>query len=81
MIEVTNNRCFVLWTIDKRDKIRHDSTVFTSAHACITEGERQQNKGLIVDYNYSVVMCPQIAGELPRIKELTSQPRAPNIEL
>lgn len=80
-IEVTHNRCFVLWTQDKRGKVRHDPTVFTSAHACIQEGERQKDKGTIDDYNYSVVMCPQINGEHPRENVLTSIGRAPSIEL
>jgi hypothetical protein len=81
MVEITEKRCFVLWTEDKRGNIRFDPTVFTSAHALITHAEQQKDKGAIADYNYSVVFCPQIRGELPKEKVLTSEGRAPSIEL
>jgi hypothetical protein len=81
MVEVTTKRCFVLWTSDKRGNVRHDPTVYTSAHACIEAGERQKDKTQIEDYNYSVVMQPQIGGDMPKIKFLTSNPRADTISL
>jgi hypothetical protein len=82
MVEVTANKCFVLWTLTHRGKVTHDATVFTSAHAAITEGERQREKGTIKDYNYSVVMEPQIGGEPARPKmPLTDLTREHRVEL
>jgi hypothetical protein len=81
MVEITTRRCFVLWTQDKRNNTRFEPTIFTSAHAAINEGERQRDKGLITDYNYSVVMQPDIGPNAPPKKVLTSEPRAPSINL
>lgn len=82
MVEITTRRCFVLWTEDRKGNQRFEPTVFTSAHACIVEGERQKDKGVIHDYNYSVVFCPQIGAPLPvEKKPLTTAPRVPSIRL
>jgi hypothetical protein len=82
MVEITTSRCFVLWTKDRNGNVRFEPTVFTSAHAAIEAGERQIEKSLIVDYNYSVVFQPEISEQYtPKNKVLTSEGRAPSINL
>lgn len=81
MMETTNGKRFALWTKDRNERVTCDPTLFTSAHAAITEGERQVAKRSITDYNYVVVHCPMIGGEVVQNKVLTSEGRGPSIEL
>lgn len=82
MVELTANRCYVLWTLNKkRDRVSHDPTVYTNVASLVSQGESRKDKGLIADYGYSIVMCPQIGGEEISTPPLTTHNRAPSVEL
>jgi len=61
MVEVTTNRCFVLWCRQKDGKVYFDPTIFTTVAFLVECAEARKEKGEIIDYNYSVVMQPDVA--------------------
>jgi hypothetical protein len=82
MVEITTSRCFVLWVLNQRGKVSFEPTVFTSAAAAITCGERMKENKLIKDYNYSVVPEPQIGENAVKPKmHLTDRASEHRVEL
>jgi hypothetical protein len=59
-MEVTDKRAFVLWERTLTGRTRFDPVIYSSAAAAITTGEKRKDKGEIKEYNYSVVMQPDI---------------------